>query len=182
MTAENVRNSTTPMVTPISAGHRLRALRSLHARLIRFPQQDEVLSTLAARWPALFADSVVIGQTEPPNEPDGLSPGSANQDNTAVHLALADELATARQEIAGLQAAVISNRHIGMAVGVLMAQHQLTPDQAFDLLRKTSQRSNRKLRDIAGDVTFTGTLPDHCASGCPSPSLPQDYPAPEVLA
>jgi hypothetical protein len=46
MTAEAVRSSSTSEVTLISAGRRLRVLRSLHARLIHFPQQDEVLVTL----------------------------------------------------------------------------------------------------------------------------------------
>jgi AmiR/NasT family two-component response regulator len=45
-----------------------------------------------------------------------------------------------------------------MAMGILMARHQVTDDQAFDLLRIASQNSNRKLADIARDVCDTGAL------------------------
>jgi GAF domain-containing protein len=38
---------------------------------------------------------------------------------------------------------------IGQAKGILMATEGIGPDQAFDLLRRASQRSNRKLYDLA---------------------------------
>jgi AmiR/NasT family two-component response regulator len=43
-------------------------------------------------------------------------------------------------------------------MGVLMANHKITRQEAFDLLRIASQRSNRKLRHIATQVADTGTL------------------------
>jgi len=43
-------------------------------------------------------------------------------------------------------------------VGVLVAQHTLARDQAFDLLRITSLNTNRKLHDLALDVIDTGAL------------------------
>jgi AmiR/NasT family two-component response regulator len=55
-------------------------------------------------------------------------------------------------------AALQSNRDIGAALGVLMARMLVTREQAFDLMRIASQRTNRKLRDIAADVLDTGTL------------------------
>ncbi len=51
-----------------------------------------------------------------------------------------------------------SNREIGVAMGILMHQHRLTRDQAFDLLRVASQDTNRKLADVAEDVADTGVL------------------------
>jgi len=52
---------------------------------------------------------------------------------------------------------------------VLMASYTITEHQAFDLLRTVSQRTHRKLRDVAGDVALTGALPDfpsrHDANG-----------------
>jgi hypothetical protein len=39
-----------------------------------------------------------------------------------------------------------------------MARMLVTREQAFDLMRIASQRTNRKLRDIAADVLDTGTL------------------------
>ncbi len=58
-----------------------------------------------------------------------------------------------------LDHAVISNRQIGIAVGILMQLHKITDDEAFALLRTTSQHLNRKLSLVAEDVTRTGTLP-----------------------
>lgn len=48
---------------------------------------------------------------------------------------------------------------IGQAKGILMERHKLTADQAFRLLTRASQTTNRKLRDIAEELTQTGTLP-----------------------
>jgi hypothetical protein len=47
-----------------------------------------------------------------------------------------------------------------MAVGVLMARYKITEDEAFAMLRVASQALHRKLRDVAAEVTQTGTLPD----------------------
>ena len=40
-----------------------------------------------------------------------------------------------------------------------MANHHLLAAPAFQLLVSASQHSNRKLRDVAADVTATGQLP-----------------------
>jgi AmiR/NasT family two-component response regulator len=37
-------------------------------------------------------------------------------------------------------------------VGILMATHRISQDDAFDMLSKASQRLNRKLRDIASGI------------------------------
>lgn len=73
---------------------------------------------------------------------------------------LAEELYLARDKIAHLEVGMITARRIGAAVGVLMATRRLTADQAFDMLRITSQNRHRELRDVADDVLLTGTLPD----------------------
>jgi GAF domain-containing protein len=59
-----------------------------------------------------------------------------------------------------LRRALITRDLIGQAKGVLMHQRRVGAGEAFDLLRIASQRSNRKLRDIALDVAETGALPD----------------------
>ena len=56
------------------------------------------------------------------------------------------------------QRALASNREIGVAVGILMVNHTLTDEQAFDLLSRVSQRTNRKLRTIALEVTQAGAI------------------------
>ena len=76
----------------------------------------------------------------------------------ATHAALALSQALATQRAENLMRALKSNREIGVAMGILMQQHHLTRDQAFDVLRVASQDSNRKLADIAADVADTGML------------------------
>lgn len=56
--------------------------------------------------------------------------------------------------------ALTSSRQIGVAVGILMHVHKIDSDQAFALLRATSQQLNRKLRLVADDVQHTGALPE----------------------
>jgi ANTAR domain len=67
-------------------------------------------------------------------------------------------LAAAQTRIAHLERALVSNRRIAMALGVLMARHRLTEQQAFDLLREQSSRRNVKLAAIAEEVIYTGDL------------------------
>jgi AmiR/NasT family two-component response regulator len=50
----------------------------------------------------------------------------------------------------------VSNRQIGMAMGILMERHWVTQEQAFDRLRDLSMRSNVKLRDVAEQIIYTG--------------------------
>ena len=76
----------------------------------------------------------------------------------ATHGALAISAAAARERAAHLQRALLTNREIGVAMGVLMNQHKIVRRQAFDLLRIASQNTNRKLADIAVEVGDTGTL------------------------
>jgi hypothetical protein len=57
-----------------------------------------------------------------------------------------------------LQRALETNREIGVAMGILMHQHRISREAAFDLLRIASQHCNRKLHDIAVEVAGTGEL------------------------
>lgn len=76
----------------------------------------------------------------------------------ATHGALALSALRRGETAAHLARALTSNREIGVAMGVLMSQHKISRDQAFDLLRITSQHTHRKLSDVAADVADTGTL------------------------
>jgi hypothetical protein len=62
--------------------------------------------------------------------------------------------ALARSEHANvtLRRALETRTVIGQAQGVLMARQQISPDEAFDILRRASQRTNRKLRDVAAEI------------------------------
>lgn len=41
-----------------------------------------------------------------------------------------------------------------------MERFKITADQAFKVLTRVSQRSNRKLRDVAADLVTEETLPE----------------------
>ena len=84
-----------------------------------------------------------------------MAPVSAD-DAAAELLHARADLAAARADVAELQRALATSRQIGMAMGILMERHRLTPEQAFDRLRDLSQRRNVKLRDLADQVVYTG--------------------------
>ena len=48
---------------------------------------------------------------------------------------------------------------LGQAKGILMERYKLTADQAFHLLARTSQQTNRKLVDVATELSRTGAMP-----------------------
>ena len=73
----------------------------------------------------------------------------------AAHAAVA--LAGAEHE-ANLRAGMDHRDLIGQAKGILMERYRLTAVQAFDLLVRTSSLTNRKLRDVADELTSTGSL------------------------
>lgn len=76
----------------------------------------------------------------------------------ATHGAAAVSAVTNRDRAQHLERALLTNRDIGVALGVLMSSHKITRDEAFGLLRVASQNSNRKLRDVAVEVAETGVL------------------------
>lgn len=51
-----------------------------------------------------------------------------------------------------LTQALESRDVIGQAKGILMARERCTSDEAFDILRRASQRMNTKLRDVAEQI------------------------------
>ena len=67
----------------------------------------------------------------------------------AAHAAVA--LSAARQADQ-LEQAIETRDVIGQAKGILMARQNVTADQAFDMLRRGSQRLNIKLRELARQV------------------------------
>jgi signal transduction histidine kinase/DNA-binding response OmpR family regulator len=66
----------------------------------------------------------------------------------------------AETTVGQLRQALKSNRTTGTAVGIVMTRYELNADLAFQVLKRTSQQSNRKLHDIAAEVVRTGALPD----------------------
>jgi GAF domain-containing protein len=70
----------------------------------------------------------------------------------SVVLANASALMTAEQANHQLLEALMTRDVIGQAKGILMAREGLSADEAFDVMRRASQRTNRKLRDMAAEI------------------------------
>jgi hypothetical protein len=80
----------------------------------------------------------------------------------AAHASVAARAVDERSTLQGLgrdlQQALLSRDVIGQAKGILMERLKVTPEDAFDLLRRTSQHLNIKLREVARGLAETGEL------------------------
>jgi len=74
----------------------------------------------------------------------------------ASHAAIA--LAGAQQE-ERMRTAMGTRELIGQAQGILMERFKITGDAAFQVLVRASSHTNRKVADIAEELTTTGDLP-----------------------
>ena len=90
------------------------------------------------------------------------APDAFGPDDIAVAHILARHasvaLASARHE-ANLAQAVDARKLVGQAMGILMERFDLDSDQAFTVLRRYSQDTNTKLRDVAQQLIDTRRLP-----------------------
>jgi hypothetical protein len=57
-----------------------------------------------------------------------------------------------------LEQAIAARHRIGQAQGILMARLDLTAEESFEFLRRTSQQQNVKLRDLADQIIATRSL------------------------
>ncbi|MDG9717085.1 ANTAR domain-containing protein [Streptomyces sp. DH24] len=95
------------------------------------------------------------------------APESAPRSATsAVARERAEQLHVLQEEVDQLRQAIASRPVIDQARGILMATHACTSDEAWHILRETSQLSNTKLRTVAEALT-AGAEPD-------GPALPPD--------
>lgn len=76
-----------------------------------------------------------------------------------VALARSFERVTYEAQAQAWQSALASRDAIGQAKGMLMEQRSISADEAFDVLRETSQRLNQKVRDIAVHLVEHRQLP-----------------------
>jgi GAF domain-containing protein len=130
--------------------------------------------TTDARWPVfgpgavrhgirsmlsfhLYTDRDTIGALNIyARQPHAFTPGSVRTGVLlAAHSAVAIAAATTS---ADLRIALESRDVIGQAKGILMERYKITATKAFDLLITASQNSNRKLRDVAAELTDAGAL------------------------
>jgi len=68
-------------------------------------------------------------------------------------------LHTETRRAENLEVALSTREVIGQAEGILIERERLTPEQAFDVLRRASQNLNLRLRDLAQYVVDTGEVP-----------------------
>ena len=67
----------------------------------------------------------------------------------------AEVSATATQ----MQQALESRKTIDMALGIIIATHHCSPEDAFAVLSRTSQNHNRKLRELAKELVEAESRP-----------------------
>ncbi|CAN7564094.1 ANTAR domain-containing protein [Terrabacter sp. LjRoot27] len=111
--------------------------------------------------PGLWADGAGGSLNTYGFEPDAFSDEAQNIGLIlAAHAGLAAGAAHQRRDLQdlaeGLNQALASRDVIGQAKGILMERLKLTPEDAFDALRRASQRLNEKLRSVAVTVAQTG--------------------------
>lgn len=75
-------------------------------------------------------------------------------EHAAILLERAVALMSATRLNEQLHQALASREIIGQAKGILMERQSCTRDEAFDILRRASQRENRKLRDLAEELVL----------------------------
>lgn len=85
--------------------------------------------------------------------PGALTEESADQGAIVASFAsVAFMTLSAKTQAETMRRGLDSNREIGKAIGLLMAAHKFTEDEAFDLLRTTSQNLNMKISTVARKV------------------------------
>jgi hypothetical protein len=136
-------------------------------------QTIQMATDLAAggRWPALparvVAETPVRGAMRIRLPVDRGNVGALNLfsdiadafDETSVEQAsvlaafatVAINAAAHGENAAGLRQGLASNRAIGKAIGMLMVLNDVSDQDAFNILRRTSQRANVKVADVAAD-------------------------------
>lgn len=126
----------------------------------RWPQLTARLDELGAHSMVCF-QLFVTGDTLGSLDVLATEAGAFTDDSEHVGLLFASHAAIAladAQELDGVKTALSNRDVIGQAKGILMERFTITADEAFFLLTKASQNSNRKLHAVATDLTRTRTL------------------------
>ena len=131
---------------------------------LRTDDRWPVFTAQAARWqlrsvlctPMLVGRSTVGSLTLLSTRPDAFDQDAASL--AAVFAAHATLALTGLEKIRNLQSMADSRQVIGRAEGILMHQHKITGEEAFQMLVRASQHSNIKLREVCEHLTTTGEL------------------------
>ena len=131
---------------------------------------DGVLSSLSVPLPfqgaTIGALNIYAGKPHAFGD-ESLATGEEVAAYIAVAVANAESFAASTDLAHQMQEAMASRSVIDMAKGILMAQNGCSPDEAFTMLSHASQRSNRKLRDLARAIVDTtgGAVGGKAATG-----------------
>ncbi|MFF3616087.1 GAF and ANTAR domain-containing protein [Streptomyces sp. NPDC002580] len=105
----------------------------------------------------LFTDAEDLGALNFYSRKTGLFTADSEQAGLLLASHAAVALSSARTH-AQMEHALATRHTIGEAMGILMNRHDLTEEQAFDVLRRYSQESNTKLREVAHMVCKRGGI------------------------
>jgi GAF domain-containing protein len=126
----------------------------------RWPELSARVEELGARSMVCF-QLFVTGNTLGSLDVLATDPGAFGDESERVGLLFAAHAAIAladAQELEGAQSALVNRDIIGQAKGILMERFKISSEQAFLLLTKASQDTNRKLHEVATDLASTGSL------------------------
>ena len=118
----------------------------------RTVEETGVRSMLSLR---LFAEGDTLGALNLYSKaPDAF--GDESQEFGSVFAAHAAVAMSSAKHQEQMEEALRSRDVIGQAKGILMARQEVSEEQAFDMLRRASQRLNVKLREVAERVAAGG--------------------------
>ena len=108
---------------------------------VPLPIQEDVIGALNiySTSPNAFSD-------------DDIARGEAFAAYAAIAVSNANTVVSTAEQAEQMKAAMMSRVEIEQAKGILMAREGMSPDAAFEVLVRASQRENRKLRDIAREI------------------------------
>lgn len=137
-------------------------------RIVDFTEEQPRWSSFAPRARALGVGSMMGFLLFTQEEEFGAlnlyahRPGSFTEASELAGWLLASHAAVAFSSArthAQMDRALATRHAVGEAMGILMGVHRLTEEQAFDALRRYSQKQNVKLREVARRVCERGGLP-----------------------
>ncbi|MFD7939343.1 GAF and ANTAR domain-containing protein [Streptomyces sp. NPDC059755] len=136
---------------------RIADLTGEHQRWPAFAPQAHALGVGSMMGFLLFTDDEEFGALSLYSR----KPGAFTEASELAGWMLASHAAVAFSSArthAQMEHAVATRHVIGEAMGILMGSRHLTEDEAFDVLRRYSQESNIKLREVARLVCEQGSL------------------------
>jgi hypothetical protein len=92
-------------------------------------------------------------------DPEVVDLGSVLAAYLSVAAGLDHDRTDLKRREAALHRALSTRDVIGQAKGILMERQRIPAGQAFDILRRTSQRLNLRLHEVAARLTETGEVP-----------------------